>query len=186
MNPSTQDILNSVEITPSEVVFVLPNNKNIIMASEQARDLSAKQVIVIPTRSAPQGIAALLAFDADADIETNRANMTAAAKAVKTGQVTYAARDAEIDGEKIKQGDFMALVDDKLLATSSSQSTVLKKLAGNIADRKSVFITIIFGEGATEESATDVAKLFESEAKHAEINVVYGGQPVYSYIISVE
>lgn len=186
MNPSTQDILNSVEKTPAEIVFVLPNNKNIIMAAEQASAIADRQVIVIPTRSVPQGISALLAFDPDNGIDTNRENMTNAAKAVSTGQMTYAARNAEIDGKTISEGDFMALVDDKLLATDKDPDIIIKEMAENMCSKKSSFITIIYGSDVEEEKANSVGDVFQSHAKNAEINVVYGGQPVYSYIISVE
>lgn len=186
MNPSTQDILNSIEGTPAEVVFVLPNNKNIIMASEQTVALSTKQVIVVPTRSVPEGIAALLAFDSEAEAEPNHEAMTAAAKAVTTGQVTYAARDAEIDGHKITAGDFMVLIDGKLTSTSKTELDVLESMAQQMCSTGCVYITIIYGEGASEESAQKLAAIFDGKSHNAEINVIYGGQPVYSYIVSVE
>ena len=134
----------------------------------------------------PQGISALLAFDPDNDIDTNRENMTNAAKAVSTGQMTYAARNAEIDGKTISEGDFMALVDDKLLATDKDPDIIIKEMAENMCSKKSSFITIIYGSDVEEEKANSVGDVFQSHAKNAEINVVYGGQPVYSYIISVE
>ena len=186
MNPSTQDILNSIEQTPAEVVFVLPNNKNIIMASEQTVSLTDKQVVVIPTRSVPEGIAALLAFDGEADVATNQEAMTAAAKAVTTGQVTYAARNAEIDGHKIAEGDFMALINGRLTSTSKTEQDVLESMAQQMCSTGCVYITIIYGEGANEESAQKLAEIFEAKAQNAEINVIFGGQPVYSYIVSVE
>ena len=186
MNPSTEDILNAIDATPAEVVFVLPNNKNIIMASEQAAPLSEKQVVVLPTKTIPQGLCAMLAFDPDVDLAVNESNMKKAIEGVRTGQVTYAARDSEFDGRRIKEGDFMAMADGKLIYTSRKMEDVLKKLARELAGKKSSFITVIYGEGADEKGAQDFADLLQKEAKNAEVNVVYGGQPVYSYIISVE
>ena len=186
MNPSTEDILNAIDATPAEVVFVLPNNKNIIMASEQAAPLSDKQVVVLPTKTIPQGLSAMLAFDPDVELAVNEANMTKAIQSVRTGQITYAARDSEFDGRNIKEGDFMAMAEGKLVHTSKKFDSVVKKLAGEIADKKSTFITVIYGEGADEEQAQGVAEVLQKEAKNAEINIIFGGQPVYSYIISVE
>ena len=186
MNPSTEDILNAIDATPAEVVFVLPNNKNIIMASEQAAPLSDKQVVVLPTKTIPQGLCAMLAFDPDVDLSVNEDTMLKAIQNVRTGQVTYAARDSEFEGRNIKEGDFMSMADGKLVHTSKKFENVVKKLAGEIADKKSSFITIMYGEGADEEQANEVAEIFQKEAKNAEIQVIFGGQPVYSYIVSVE
>ncbi len=186
MNPSTEDILNAVDATPAEIVFVLPNNKNIIMAAEQAAPLSDKQVVVLATKTIPQGLCAMLAFDPDVDLEVNEQAMEEAIGRVHTGQITYAARDSEFDGRSIKEGDYMAMADGKLVHTSKKQEDVIKKLARELAGRKSTFITILYGEGADEQSANEVAAVFQKEAKNAEINVVFGGQPVYSYIVSVE
>ncbi len=186
MNPSTEDILNAIDATPSEVVFVLPNNKNIIMASEQAAPLSDKQVVVLPTKTIPQGLCAMLAFDPDVDLSVNEDSMNKAIQNVRTGQITYAARDSEFEGRNIKEGDFMSMADGKLVHTNKKFESVVKKLANEIADKKSSFITIIYGEGADEEQANGVAEVFQKEAKNAEIQVIFGGQPVYSYIISVE
>ena len=186
MNPPTEDILNAIDATPAEIVFVLPNNKNIIMASEQAAPLSEKQVIVLPTKTIPQGLCAMLAFDPDVDLTVNETNMTRAIAAVRTGQITYAARDSEYEGRNIKEGDFMALADGKLIHTNRKFEAVVKKLASELADKKSTFITVIYGEGADEAQAQTVAEALQKEAKNAEIQIVFGGQPVYSYIISVE
>ena len=186
MNPSTEDILNAIDATPAEIVFVLPNNKNIIMASEQAAPLSEKQVVVLPTKTIPQGLCAMLAFDPDVDLTVNETNMTRAIAAVRTGQITYAARDSEYEGRNIKEGDFMALADGKLIHTNRKFEAVVKKLASELADKKSTFITVIYGEGADEAQAQTVAEALQKEAKNAEIQIVFGGQPVYSYIISVE
>lgn len=186
MNPSTEDILNAIDKTPAEIVFVLPNNKNIIMSAEQACELSEKRVIVLPTKMVTQGISAMLAFDPDASADDNRAAMIEAATQVATGQITYAARDSEFDGKNIKHGDFMALVESKLLCNSPRFEDVAKKMARELCSKKSGFITIFYGEGADEAQAEQVKDIFAAEAKNAEITVITGGQPVYSYIVSVE
>ena len=186
MNPSTEDILSAIDKTPAEVAFVLPNNKNIIMAAEQAAPLSEKQVVVLPTKTIPQGLCAMLAFDPDVDLQVNEDNMKRAVENVKSGQVTYAARNSEFDGRSIKEGDFMALSDGKLVYTSRKFDDTIRKLAKNMCSKNTAFITIIYGEGADEEQAQAVADTFQKEAKNAEINIVFGGQPVYSYIISAE
>ena len=186
MNPSTEDILNAIDRTPSEIVYVLPNNKNIIMAAEQAAELSEKLVYVLPTKMITQGITAMLAFDPDAEPEQNRDAMAAAAGQVATGQITYAARDSEFDGKNIKQGDFMALVEGKLLYNSPRFEDAARRMARNMCSRKSGFITIFYGEGADAQQAAMVKELFADEARNAEITVIEGGQPVYSYIVSVE
>ncbi len=186
MNPSTEDILNAIDKTPAEVVFVLPNNKNIIMAGEQAAALSEKQVIVLPTKTVPQGIATLLAFDPDRDPDLNRDEMTAAITSVQTGQITYAARDSAFDGRDIHEGDFMAMLEGKLVANSRRFEDAMHKLARAMCSRKSEFITIFSGEGSSPELDEWVRELFAKEAKNAEINLICGGQPVYSYIVSVE
>lgn len=186
MNPSTEDILNAIDSTPSEIVFVLPNNKNIIMASEQAAPLSEKQVVVLPTKTIPQGLCAMLAFDPDVDLVINEKGMKTAISSVHSGQITYAARDSDFEGRKIKEGDYMSLAEGKLVHTSNNFEAVAQRLAKEIADKKSSYITIIHGEGADDERTELVADLFAKAAKNAEVNVVYGGQPVYSYIISVE
>ena len=170
MNPSTDDILHAVDAVPAEIVFVLPNNKNIIMAAEQAVHLSdEKKVIVVPTKTIPQGISAMLE----------------AAKHVRSGQVTYAARDSEFDGKKIKQGEYLSLCEGKLCA-NGKETSVIKKLAREMVSDDSAFATVIFGEGVTEEQAAEVENLLHKENKEMEINVIDGGQPVYYYIISVE
>ena len=186
MNPSTEDILRAVDQTPAEVVFVLPNNKNIIMASQQAAALSEKQVVVLPTRSVPEGICAMLGFDPDREPADNEREMTAAAERVKSASVTYAARDSEYDGRAIKQGDYLGLVGGRLEATGPRFDAIIKKLAKALCTKDTGFITLLYGEGADEAQAAMVRDIFQKEAKNAEINVLCGGQPVYSYIISVE
>ena len=187
MNPSTDDILHAVDAVPAEIVFVLPNNKNIIMAAEQAVHLSEeKKVIVVPTKTIPQGISAMLAVDSEAEQDSELAlAMLDAAKQVRSGQVTYAARDSEFDGKKIKQGEYLSLCEGKLCA-NGKETSVIKKLAREMVSDDSAFATVIFGEGVTEEQAAEVENLLHKENKEMEINVIDGGQPVYYYIISVE
>lgn len=186
MNPSTNDILYAIDAVPAEVVFVFPNNKNIIMAAEQAVPLSGKQVVIIPSRNIPQGISALLAFDPDGETETNTGAMKEAMEAVTAGQITYAARNSEFDGKKIKEGEYLALCEGKLCANSRKPFDAVKKLAREMVRADSAFATIIFGEGVSEEDAAKVEDIFHKENRDLEITVIDGGQPVYYYIISVE
>ena len=187
MNPSTDDILRAVDAVPAETVFVLPNNKNIIMAAEQAVHLSEeKKIVVVPTRTIPQGISAMLAVDPDCEDEAAIAeSMRDAAHHVRSGQVTYAARDSEFDGKKIKEGEYLSLSEGKLCA-SGRESSVLKKLVREMVTDESAFATVIYGEGVSEEQAAEVEALLHKENKDMEISVVDGGQPVYYYILSVE
>lgn len=187
MNPSTEDILRAVDQTPAEIVYVFPNNKNIIMAAQQAAALCEdKQVVVMPSKNIPQGISAMLVFDADAEQEDNTAAMNEAMEAVRAGQVTYAARNSDFDGKKIKEGEYLGLCEGKLAANSKRQHDVLKKLIRELVSADSTFATIIYGEGVTEEEAAKVEELFRKENHDLEITVIHGGQPVYYYILSVE
>lgn len=186
MNPSTNDILYAIDETPAEVVFVFPNNKNIIMAAEQTIELSDKKVIVIPTRSIPQGMSALLAFDPYGEIEDNVNAMTEAFKAVTSGQLTYAARNSEFDGKKIKEGEYISLCEGKLCANTKKPLDAMKKLAKEMVKPNHAFATVIYGDGVSEDDANKVAELFKKENHSLEISVVYGGQPIYYYIVSVE
>ena len=187
MNPSTDDIVRAVDAVPAEIVFVLPNNKNIIMAAEQAVHLSEeKKIVVVPTRTIPQGISAMLAVDPDSEDEAAIADaMRDAAHHVRSGQVTYAARDSEFDGKKIKEGEYLSLSEGKLCA-SGRESSVLKKLVREMVTDESAFATVIYGEGVSEEQAAEVEALLHKENKDMEISVINGGQPVYYYILSVE
>lgn len=186
MNPSTDDILAAINATPSEVVFVLPNNKNIIMAAQQTEELTEKQVVVLETKTIPQGISAMLAFDPDSDTETNLAAMNDAAKNVGTGLITYAARDSEFDGYSIKEGEYLALNEGKLSSSGADLRAVAEKLASdmNVADKS--FITVFYGDGVKEESAAEVESVYKSAAPDAETILLDGGQPVYYYMISAE
>lgn len=185
MNPSTEAILAEVNRTPSEVVFVLPNNKNIIMAAQQCVGLTEKQVVVVPTVTVPQGITAMMAADLDEqDPAVICEAMTAAAETVSTAQITYAARDSEFDGFSIKEGDYLALLDGKLFGTDRDINVLLQKLAQYAAEKGCEYINLYTGDGV-EESAAEEAEQFFSRTG-AEVAVVSGGQPVYYYIISME
>lgn len=187
MNPSTEDILAEVERTPSEVVFILPNNKNIIMAAQQCCGLTEKKVVVIPTGSVPQGIAAMMAVDGETeDTDALAAAMEEAAKAVTTAQITYAARDSEFDGFHIKKGDYLALLDGKLFATGRNVKRLLTQLAKYAAEKDSSFINVYTGVDVNDDGAAEVEKLFAKKCPDAEVATVYGGQPVYYYVISFE
>jgi len=187
MNPSTNDILTAADSVPAEIVFVLPNNKNIILAAEQAARLSKeKKLIVIPTRTIPQGMSALLAVDTEQKDETAIVKaMLNAARHVQSGQVTFAVRNSEFDGKKIKKGEFLSLREGKLCA-NGREITVVKKLAKDMVKSNSAFATIIYGKDASHEQAEAAAALFRRENKEMEVSVIDGGQPVYYYIISVE
>ena len=187
MNPSTQAILQEVNRTPSEVVFVLPNNKNIIMAAQQCVGLTEKQVIVVPTATVPQGISAMMAVDPDNDDpQAILAAMTEAAANVTTAQITYAARNSDFDGFAINEGDYLALCDGKLLGTDRSLDVLLDKLAHVAADKNAEFVTVYSGQGVTEDDAARAAKVFETICPDAEVAALPGGQPVYYYIVAIE
>jgi hypothetical protein len=186
MNPSTNDILYAVDEVPAEVVFVLPNNKNIIMAAQQVVPLSEKQVVIVPSANIPQGMSALLAFDPNNNPEANTIQMEEALGTVSAGQITYAARNSEFDGKKIKEGEYLALSEGKLCANSKRPFDAVKKLAREMVHDDSAFATIIFGEGVSEDDAARVEEIFRKENRDLEITVIDGGQPVYYYIISVE
>ena len=187
MNPSTDNILRAIESTPAETVYVLPNNKNIIMAAEQAIPISTRKVIVLHTRTIPQGIAAMLNFDESVDCEANAIAMQKAAEAIATGQVTFAARDSDFDGHKIKQGEIMAMTGGKISFVDTDVEKATMKLIKSMIKRDSEFVTVIYGEGITETQAAALEEqLNEKFGSKVEITFVNGGQPVYYYIISVE
>ena len=187
MNPSTEAILQEVNRTPSEVVFILPNNKNIIMAAQQCVGLTEKQVIVVPTATVPQGISAMMAVDPDNDDpQAILAAMTEAASHVTTAQITYAARNSDFDGFAISEGDYLALCDGKLLGTDRDLNVLLEKLAQVAVDKDAEFITVYAGEGVTEEDSDRTAQLFAAACPDAEVAALPGGQPVYYYIIAIE
>ena len=186
MNPSTQDILLAINKTPAETVFVFPNNKNIIMAAEQTIGLTEKNVVVIHTKSVPQGISAMLAFDPDQDAETNTNAMEEARHGVSTMQITYAARNSDFDGYAIHEGDYIALYGSALFGTSRDINNLLKGLAEKIASEEKDVITIFYGEDIDEKTAEKALRIFEKVCPDAEISLINGGQPVYYYMISAE
>ncbi|MBQ5990394.1 MAG: DAK2 domain-containing protein [Oscillospiraceae bacterium] len=187
MNPSTEDIINAVYSTPAETVFILPNNKNIIMAAEQAVKFADRGVCVLQTRTIPQGIAAMLAFDESADISENRTAMTKAFEKVSTGLVTFAARDTEVDGKQIKKGEIIALDNNKLAFTDKDVSRVMVKLVKKLVSNETSYVTLIYGADVTDESAEKMHRLISQKlGDKVEVMLVNGGQPVYYYIISVE
>ncbi len=187
MNPSTDNILRAIESTPAETVYVLPNNKNIIMAAEQAIPISTRKVIVLHTRTIPQGITAMLNFDESADCEANAIAMQKAAEAIATGQVTFAARDSDFDGHKIKQGEIMAMTGGKISFVDTDIEKATMKLVKSMIKRDSQFVTVIYGADITDSQAAALEQqLNEKFGSKVEITFVNGGQPVYYYIISVE
>ena len=187
MNPATEDILDAIQSVPAKTVFVLPNNKNIIMAAEQAQKLADRQVVVLPTRTVPMGITALLNFDPSANTETNTINMMAAADKVSTGLITYAARDSEYDGKRIKKGEIMALENGKIVSTSNDLTKATYRLARGMCKKDSSFVTIISGCDVSDEDAEKVTEMVKAKCpNHVEVSHIRGGQPVYYYMISVE
>ena len=187
MNPSTEDILKQIQKTPAEIVYVLPNNKNIIMAAQQCVDLvEDKKVIVLPAKTVPQGISAMIAVNPDGDEAENTAAMEEAMSLVTTMEVTYAARDSEFDGQAIHAGDYLVLVDNQLFGTEKDLHTALDKLAQASKERAGEFISIFYGEGVDPDQAEQALALFQTACPDAEITMLEGGQPVYHYLISVE
>ena len=186
MNPSTQDILEAVNQVPAEIVFVLPNNKNIIMAAEQVDALTPKKVVVIPSTTVPQGITAMLSFNPEGTEEENVAAMTEALGTVETMQITYAARNSDFDGYDIHEGDYLALYGKSLFGTSKDIKVLLKALAKKVAKENKDYITIYYGEDVKEKHAQKAAAIFQEICPDADVNLLYGGQPVYYYLISAE
>ena len=187
MNPATEDILAAIQSVPAKTVFVLPNNKNIIMAAEQAQKLADRQVVVLPTRTVPMGITAMLNFDPSVNAETNTINMMAAADKVSTGLITYAARDSEYDGKRIRKGEIMALENGKIVSTSNDITKATYRLARGMCKKDSSFVTIISGCDVSDEDAEKVTEIVKAKCpNHVEVSHIRGGQPVYYYMISVE
>lgn len=187
MNPSTEDILQAVEKVPADTVYILPNNGNIILAAEQARDLTEdKKVVVIPSTNIPQGIAAMINFMPGQPVEENTQQMTEEMGNVKSGQVTYAVRDTQMDGKEIKQGDYMGIADKKIVAVEKGLSEVTVELVEGMIDEESELISLYYGADVTEKDAEAVADLILKDHDDLEVEVQYGGQPVYSYFVSVE
>ena len=186
MNPSTQDILEVVNTVPAETVFVLPNNKNIIMAAEQVNALTPKEVIVIPSKTVPQGVTAMLSFNPDGSVEENTEAMTEVLGTVDTMQITYAARNSDFDGHDIHEGDYLAIYGSTLFGTSRDIKVLIRALAEKVRDTGKEFITIYYGQDIQEKHAKKAADLFQQICPDADINLICGGQPVYYYLISAE
>ena len=186
MNPSTEDILNEINRTPAETVFVFPNNKNIIMAAEQCIPLTEKRVVVIPTKTVPQGITALLSLDETASEEEITEGMSEAIAGVHTALVTYAARDSDFDGHEIHAGEYLALLDGALVGSYTNIDTLLDELSWSVDELSPAVISVYYGEAVTEADANSAAKKLGDHFPDAELSVVNGGQPVYYYMISIE
>lgn len=187
MNPSTEDMLNAIEHVNAKTVFILPNNKNIIMAANQAVDLvEDKQIIVIPTKTIPQGVTALVNYIPDHSAEENKEQMMAEIENVKTGQVTYAVRDTEIDGKTIKQNDFMGIGDKSILSVGTDLKATTLEMVDAMVDKESAIVSIYFGSDSDEDSANELAAAIEEKYPDVEVEVNDGGQPIYYYVISVE
>ena len=187
MNPSTEDMLNAIEHVNAKTVFILPNNKNIIMAANQAVDLvEDKQIIVIPTKTIPQGITALVNYIPDHSAEENKEQMMAEIENVKTGQVTYAVRDTEIDGKTIKQNDFMGIGDKSIISVGTDLRATTLEMVDAMVDEDSAIVSIYFGSDSDEDSANELAAAIEEKYPDVEVEVNDGGQPIYYYVISVE
>ncbi|MCY7860686.1 DAK2 domain-containing protein [Bacillus haynesii] len=186
MNPSTEDIVQAIKDANAETVVILPNNSNIVMAANQAADVAGQHVIVIPTKTVPQGMAALLAFNPALEADENEAAMLGAIGEVKSGQITYAVRDTNIDGIDIKKGDFMGILNGKIVETASDQLTAAKKLIAGMIDEDSEIVTVIKGEDAPEEEAEELAAFISETYEDVEVEVHDGKQPLYSYILAVE
>ena len=186
MNPSTQDILEAVNKVPAETVFVLPNNKNIIMAAQQVDALTPKNVVVISSKTVPQGMTAMLNFDPEGTVEANTEAMTAALTTVETMQITYAARNSDFDGYDIHEGDYLAMVGSSLFGTSQDINVLLRSLAEKVRDEGKEYVTIYYGCDTKEKYAQKTADLFADICPQAEVNLINGGQPVYYYLISAE
>ncbi|MFC0296327.1 DAK2 domain-containing protein [Geobacillus jurassicus] len=186
MNPSTEEIADAIRRANAETVFVLPNNKNIVMAAKQAAELFEQRVVVIPSKTVPQGLAALLAFQPAQSAEQNERAMTAALSRVKTGQVTFSVRDTTIDGIEIQKGDYMGLLDDRIIVADKDKIAVTKQLLDALIDEESEIVTILYGEDATEAEVETVVAYLEKEHDGVEVEVHNGKQPLYPFIISVE
>ncbi|MGQ9007341.1 DAK2 domain-containing protein [Bacillus stercoris] len=186
MNPSTEDIVEAVKSVNAETVFILPNNSNIIMAANQAASVMNEQVLVIPAKTVPQGMSALLAFNPDQEAEANEANMLSAIQQVKSGQVTYSVRDTHIDGKDIKKGDFMGILNGTIIGTSENQLSAAKMLVSEMIGEDDEIVTILYGEDASQEEAEQLEAFLSDKYEEIEVEIHNGKQPLYSYIVSAE
>jgi uncharacterized protein len=186
MNPSTEDIVNAVNQVPTRTVFVLPNNSNIVMAAQQAKDLVDKELIVIPSKTIPQGMSALLAFQDNADVSKNTEAMLRAIAGVHSGQVTYAVRDSQIDGLDIKQGDYLGIHNNKIVTSTPDLIQTCRALIDSMTADGGEIITILSGEDAPDQATGELVDWLGTEYPNAEVEVHSGGQPLYYYIFAVE
>ena len=186
MNPSTEDILREIARTPAETVFVLPNNKNIIMAAQQCVGLASRKVVVVPTETIPQGVTAMMNVDPEMEPEELLEVMKSSISGVATAQITYAARNSDFDGFAINAGDYLSLLDGKLFGTNQDINVMLEKLAEKAEEKGAEFVTLFYGEDVTGEQAAQAEEIFAKHCPGAELSVLPGGQPVYYYIISIE
>ncbi|MCO8147134.1 DAK2 domain-containing protein [Bacillus subtilis] len=186
MNPSTEDIVDAVKSVNADTVFILPNNSNIIMAANQAASVVDEQVFVIPAKTVPQGMSALLAFNPDQEAEANEANMLSAIQQVKSGQVTYSVRDTHIDGKDIKKGDFMGILNGTIIGTSENQLSAAKMLLSEMIGEDDEIVTILYGEDASQEEAEQLEAFLSEKYEEIEVEIHNGKQPLYSYIVSAE
>ena len=186
MNPSTQDLLDAVQAIPAENVFILPNNKNIILAAEQVDALTGKNVVVIPTKHVPQGIAAMMGFSEEDEVEDNVLSMSDMAESVRCGQVTFAARKSSVDGFAIKKGDILGIADGTILCTGQKMDEVCMTLAEQLVTDESGVLSLYYGADASEAEASRIGELLEASYEEMDVSVLYGGQAVYPYLIAVE
>ncbi len=187
MNPSTEDMLNAIDKVNAKTIYILPNNKNIILAANQAKELTEdKEIVVVPSKTAPQGIAALIAFDASSQAEDNLSRMISDMDNVKTGQVTYAVRDTSIDGKNINAGDIMGIDDEGIKSVSVELDEAAKELLKHMVDEDSELISIYYGAEVKEEDAEKFEEYVEKTYEDCDVEFNYGGQPIYYYIMSVE
>lgn len=186
MNPSTEEFVNAINMINAENIFILPNNSNVIMAANQARDISEKNVFVVPTKNIPQGLASLLAFDPEAGYEANCKNFEEAIDRIKSGEVTFAVRNTVIDGIEVNEGDIIGITAKKLVASGESIEDVTQKVIENMVDDESGIITLYYGEDVEEDSAREFAEVIQDKFDDLDVELYYGGQPLYYYLISVE
>jgi DAK2 domain fusion protein YloV len=186
MNPSTEDFVKAIKEVHAEQIIILPNNSNIILAAEQSAQLVETPVVVIPTKNVPQGMAAILSFNPSTSLEGNKGSMTEAKNHIKSGQVTYAIRDTEIEGVKIQEGDFMGIFDGKIAVSSKDIDSTVRSLLDRMIDEESEIVTLIYGEDSSEEKVEEVRTYIENQHPEVEVEIHNGGQPLYSYLISVE
>lgn len=186
MNPSTEDFMNAVNMINADNIFILPNNGNVIMAANQAKEISEKNIYVVPTKNIPQGIGCLVTFDPEADADTNMESFTDALENIKSGEITYAVRDTIMDGIEVKEGDVIGITGKKLISSGKSVDEVTKNVIADMVDEDSDIVTLYYGENVEEDSARAFAELIQEEFEDVDVELYYGGQPLYYYFISVE